>query len=293
MQDKRVVIIGAGPAGCAAAVQCARLGLDPLLVDMSGRSGGLVRNAFCIENHPGLARPISGPEFVRRLESHLARFHVEVMACRCKGWTRDGALFTIQFDSGEEVVAQALIVATGTTARRCGLANEEELEGRFLFYEVADLLEQSPSSVLVVGGGEAAFDYAMSLAGAGCRTSICVRSALHRAGPRLEELALALPLVELSLNTSVLQAVPAGDVISVTLDIAGVARVVSADAILVAVGRQKRWPEVWKELTIAPGLYIAGDARLGALGQAAIAVGDGLHAAMLANEYLQTQEEGC
>ena len=80
MGKEQIVIVGAGPAGCAAAVQCARLGVKPLLLDQSGKAGGLVANAFLVENYPGLEKPLTGEVFAGRLAEHLARFDVTITA---------------------------------------------------------------------------------------------------------------------------------------------------------------------------------------------------------------------
>ena len=72
-----VVIVGAGPAGCAAAVQCRRLGQHPLLLDRTGRPGGLVAHAHSVENYPGLP-PTAGPRMVQLLAEHLERFDLRV-----------------------------------------------------------------------------------------------------------------------------------------------------------------------------------------------------------------------
>ncbi|MCK4305944.1 MAG: FAD-dependent oxidoreductase, partial [Candidatus Eisenbacteria sp.] len=78
MRTERIAIIGAGPAGCAAAVQCKRLGISPLLVDRTGNAGGSIANAHLIENYPGLD-PLPGPEFAQRLAAHLARHGIPIL----------------------------------------------------------------------------------------------------------------------------------------------------------------------------------------------------------------------
>lgn len=304
MQKKTVLIIGAGPAGCAAAIQSKRLGLEPILVDSSGRTGGLLRNAHCIENYPGLDRPLDGPAFVRRLERQLNHFNLTVRQGVCSEWARKKGLWQVTLDDGSTPTGAALVLATGTVPNPGGLANERELSGRHLYYEVEPLLQSNPKQVLIVGGGEAAFDYALSLAKQGCHTTICIRSDRHKAGPRLEALVDHEELVAIKLHTRLVDVTRSVSSISATLQSPAQTVRVQANAILVACGRTSSVPAAHPDarsltpeasgkaatgLTIAPGLYIAGDARLGALGQAGIAVGDGLHAAMLAQRYLRGQ----
>jgi thioredoxin reductase len=76
-QSVDVAVVGAGPAGCAAAVQCRRFGLRVVLFDAHGEAGGLIANAFRVENHPGIS-PCAGTSVARSLQDHLARWEIPV-----------------------------------------------------------------------------------------------------------------------------------------------------------------------------------------------------------------------
>jgi thioredoxin reductase (NADPH) len=286
MRKVEVVVIGAGPAGCAAAVQCARLGLATVLVDRAGKPGGLLANAFCIENYPGTEKPLPGPLFVRRLSAWLDRFAVNVVKAEVRTVKTVDQALVVETTTGT-LSARAVVLATGTTPRRASISGELETAGTTLFYEVREALRLKPSTVLVVGGGEAAFDYALSLAAAEARVRLCIRSATHRAGPRLAALVARNPEITIEYNCRIVSVRPTEVGVEATLEAGTVCH---ADGIVVAVGRDPSLPQLLPApadrlvpaesvLTTIPGLFIAGDVRLTSLGQAGIAVGDGLECA--------------
>lgn len=297
MRRERVVVVGAGPGGVAAAVQCRRLGVEPLLLDRRGMAGGLVENAFSVENYPGLERPLPGVGLAARLRAHLERFGLGVEAGEVTGLVREGEGFRlVGIDGG--LWARCVILAVGTEPRRLGIPGEEALAGRRLFYEVRELDGRGTVSVVVVGAGEAAFDYALSLAEGGAEVTVCMRGAgpaargvlAERVAARAE-VVLRSGLVPVAVEEKgglvVLRACRSGH--------RGREETLAADAVLVAVGRASRAPALLPEgswgggavETALPGLYVVGDARLGGLGQAGIAVGDGLWAAAVAVRFLE------
>lgn len=309
MHDAPVIVVGAGPGGCAAAVQCRRLGLEVRLLDRDGRPGGLIRNAYRIENYPGL-EPMDGITFAARLGEQLARFGIEIEPKRV---TRVGATETAPASApgwfletpaagGRDVKLEATAVILGVGTRACplGIPGEAEQVGRTVFYEVRDLLRElpEPRAVVVVGGGEAALDYALTLASAGAMVRIVVRAERPRAAARLRETVAARRTIEL--RTGVFPEHILATSSGVRLDLCATddssraAGSLAADAVLVAVGRESRMDEIVPGLQPAngegmvpdhPGLCVIGDARRGCLGQAGIAVGDGLAAAMRVAEW--------
>jgi len=178
MRAERIVIVGAGPGGSAAAVQCARLGVTPLLLDQSGEAGGLVANAWSMENYPGL-EPLDGAAYVRRLRAHLERFDLKVEKLELQAIREAGGGIVLETDSGA-IETKVAILAVGTLPRSLDLPG-----GEHLIYEVRPLLDRKPERVAVIGGGEMAFDYALSLARAGARVELLVRGTAPRARGRL------------------------------------------------------------------------------------------------------------
>lgn len=312
-----VAIIGAGPAGSAAAVQCRRLGLSVTLIDSTGVAGGLIGNAWSIENEPATGGPIGGVEYVARMRRALALFDIGVVPGKVETiaphFELHGKLPT--------VASRAVIVATGTRPQRAGIEGETTLAGGVLHYEVLPALVNKAESALVIGGGEAAFDYALSLAKAGATVVIAMRHTMHRANARLAAAVAACPHVSVLPDTVIEQL----DALESGCQATGVAAGRRFESVVgkvvVAVGRVPVVPALdealqtglpgcsgpfasrgaagqaegalvaTEKLTIAPGLYIAGDVRLGALGQSGIAVGDGLEAAQLAAAHIAGTRE--
>ena len=304
LQKERIVIIGAGPAGCAAAIQCRRLGIAPLLLDSTGEAGGLIENAFNMENYPGLEAPITGPDFVGRLQADLAGFDLEVTRGTVKRIEPTPEEIRV-ITAHSTISTAAVIVAVGTVPRPLGIVGEGELAGGHLFYEVKNVLPLSPSAVIVAGGGEAAFDYALSLARDDVNVHLSVKNARPSAGERLEQQVADTPGIKVSTRSLVKSCIRQGSGVLATVEDKRGVHDLEADALLVAVGRRSaagellgprelsgrdrarararaREGESERGLTYKPGLFIAGDARLGTLGQVGIAVGDGLLAAMKA-----------
>ena len=295
MRIVEVAVVGAGPAGCAAAVQCARLGLVPELYDISGCAGGLVANAFLVENYPGPEAPLPGAEMARRLAGHLARFGLRVVKGDVKIVAGSNESTRLAF-ADQEIEARALILAPGTRPRPLGVAGEPELAGRLLFYEALPLLAaiRARGDVLVVGGGEAALDYALSLGRAGLRPRVLVRGGAPRANARLLGMAREAAL-SIETGVSVVSLRRDGDGVALAVEAAAGHREITADAVLAAVGRVSALPYLFPgasgngmdEMTLWPGVFAAGDARLGRVGQVGCAVGDGLLAASAAFEHLR------
>ena len=288
MEEEQIVIVGAGPAGCAAAVQCARLGVKPLLLDSSGKAGGLVANAFLVENYPGLEKPLTGEVLAGRLAEHLARFDVEITAKTVSRVEPDPDGWIVRTD-GQNIRARCVILATGTVPRSLSILGERDLVSRVLFYEVRDLLAAipSPKKIIVVGGGESSFDYSLRAANEGASVSILVRSDRVRVRGRLEKMVADHPEISVELNTKLVALNKVDGGVAATVISGDCESHRQANALLAAVGRKSTAPLIISSpdpssLTHAPGLFICGDARSDGLGQVGIAVGDGLAAAALA-----------
>jgi len=294
MRTERIVVVGAGPGGCAAAVQCARLGITPLLLDRTGMAGGLIANAWSIENYPGL-EPIKGVDYVRRLRAHLERFELKVEKREVQAVRQAGGNILLDSDAGS-IGTRVAILAVGTFPHRLDLPVAADL-----FYEVRHLLERKPERTVVVGGGEMSFDYALSLARSGARVDLLVRGSAPRAKGRLAAFVAREPKIRLRLGAEIVAVRRSGDDLSLTIAVADDHEEIACDGVVVAIGRQSALTGIAGGLDLAPsgvistpvpGLFVIGDARLGSLGQAGIAVGDGLEAAMQAVDYLE-REDGC
>jgi len=248
---KDVVIIGAGPAGVSAAIQLKRLGVEPYLIDKKGFAGGLVENAFCIENYSGIEEPIKGSDFAQRLRNKLSLFKIETIKFDAKSIVPDGAYKKILDDKNNFILTKELIMAVGTVPNEY---TEVAIPKDKLFYDLVSLkasaLFKDVKSVSVIGGGESALDYSLSLSELRKDVIIYVRSNKLKAAKRLIDLVQANKRITINYNSIV----------------------DSGELFLAAIGRRTAVFNTDIECVI-------GDARLGALGQLGIAVGDGLTAA--------------
>jgi len=299
MRSTSIIVVGAGPAGCAAAVQCARMGVMPVLLDSTGRPGGLIGNAWSVENYPGL-EPMDGREISNRLKEFLDRFRVEIVPAVVSSVRRDSGQLVV--DSSDGVLgAGAVIIATGTRPVLLEVPGSEELRGRGFCYEVRELLEADPvpERVAVIGGGEAALDYSLSLAGAGASVTLLVRGGVLRAGQRLIDLVAADEHISIRYGIGIGSLGRSEEGMTVTFSSEELEDSLHCDGVVAAIGRETATDHLPEELrggntasvgTGWEGLYIVGDARLGALGQVGIAVGDGLEAAMAAVSLVKGRE---
>jgi thioredoxin reductase len=294
MRSAHIVIVGAGPGGSAAAVQCARLGVAPLLIDRTGEPGGLIANAWSMENYPGL-EPLDGKAYVRLLRAHLERFGLVVEKLELREVRKSNVGIVLETDTGP-IKANVAILAVGTLPVLLDIPGAE-----LMHYEVRHLLERKPERALVIGGGEMAFDYALSLARAGACVEVLVRGPAPRARGRLAALVAREKRISLRFGTKALAIADRGDGVSAAVATAEGREEIGCDGIVAAIGRRSALAALAGGLDLSPagmistpvpGLFVIGDARLGSLGQAGIAVGDGLEAAMLAVDYLELKS-GC
>ena len=293
--NTEVAVIGAGPAGCAAAVQCSRLGLDCAVLDISGTSGGLIREARLVENYPGLSEPLAGGEFAERLSLFLRRNCLQVRRFRAGRVRLNGEGFVIEGDDGK-IQAKAVIAATGTVP--VDFRPAEDGSGLIL-RSILGIDRENTSDAAIIGGGESALDYALNLADSGCRVKVLVRGSKLRAWGRLVGMTQASDFIEIVYNTTLLAAEEIEGRTLLRCLMEGKPIELETEAVMAAVGRKSCLPDLPKGLrhkagevsTSIPGLYIAGDASMGSLGQAAAAAGQGIVAAKTAHEHLVDRED--
>ncbi len=161
MPANDVIIIGAGPAGIAAAIQLKRSGLNPVVYERK-KVGGMLINANLVENYPGFPGGIKGPDLVALFKEQLESFEIEVIYEQVKSLDYDNELFTAQTKL-KETESKAAIIASGTRPRQSSDINIPDQIKSKIYYEVSDLLDLEGKSIAIIGAGDAAFDYALNL----------------------------------------------------------------------------------------------------------------------------------
>jgi thioredoxin reductase (NADPH) len=172
-----VAIIGAGPAGLAAAVYGASEGLSTALVDTLA-VGGQIGTTSRIENYLGFPVGISGEEFAERAYIQVLRFGASIiLPATATGLSGDSTARVIHLDTGEDLTAHSVIIATGVTYRTIEASGQERFAGCGLFYSPLGVDDQihSGDPVVIVGGGNSAGQAAVWLAGRGHPVTIAIR----------------------------------------------------------------------------------------------------------------------
>lgn len=289
------IIVGAGPAGMTASLQLARMGFNIRIFERY-EPGGLLLHANCIENFPGIEGSISGVNLAEKFISKLRSFGVFPQRAEVTDWVKDGGNFVVFTNDGERYLTRTLIIATGTKPKESVLRCEGDIEmswrktSNFLNFRSI-----KPSCVMILGGGDAAFDYAISLASSGWKVKILFRREHPRALKILVERALMFS--QISIEPSFLPEFVRLSTCGVELwgNRYGEKCVFYADFLLEATGRIPE-DKLLKGLNPpssldgrvegVEGLFIAGDLRRMRSRQAVISAGDGMASAMAAGEYI-------
>ena len=181
----QVLILGSGPAGYTAAVYAARANLKPMMVTGLAQGGQLMTTTE-VDNWPGDAQGVQGPDLMQRMLEHAERFNTEIVFDHIAEVDLSKRPFTLTGDTGEVYTCDALIIATGASAKYLGLPSEEAFMGRGVSgCATCDGFFYKNQDVVVVGGGNTAVEEALYLSNI-CRTVTVVhRRDKFRAEPIL------------------------------------------------------------------------------------------------------------
>jgi thioredoxin reductase (NADPH) len=311
----KVLILGSGPAGYTAAVYAARANLSPLLITGLAQGGQLMTTTD-VENWPGDAMGVQGPELMQRLLDHAERFNTEVVFDHIHTAKLTERPIRLIGDSGE-YTCDSLIIATGASAQYLGVPSEEAFMGKGVSAcATCDGFFYKNGEVAVIGGGNTAVEEALYLSGIAKKVTVIHRRDKFRAEPILIDRLLAKEkegLVDIKWN-HVLDEVT-GDSTGVTgLRIksteSGTTSDVPLQGVFVAIGHKPNTDLFVGQLemkngyiittgglqgnatsTSIPGVFAAGDVQDHIYRQAVTSAGTGCMAALDAQRYLESIDE--
>ncbi len=311
----RVLILGSGPAGYSAAVYAARAGLDPVLVT-GMEQGGQLMTTTDVDNWPGDVEGLQGPGLMDRMLRHAERFDTEIVNDHIHTADITRRPFTLQGDYGS-YTCDALIIATGSSAKYLGLPSEEAYKGRGVSAcATCDGFFYRGKPVVVVGGGNTAVEEALYLSNLASKATLVHRRDSLRAEKILQEKLFAKAdegKVEIVWD-HVLDEVLGDDggVTGVRIRDAAHAhatREIHCEGVFIAIGHNPN-TELFREqletrngyivvksgldgnatATSVPGVFAAGDVADHVYRQAITSAGTGCMAALDADKYLESQE---
>ena len=307
METVKCLIIGGGPAGYTAAIYGARADMSPVLYEGT-QPGGQLTTTTDIENFPGFENGIDGTQLMNTMKAQAVRLGADLRNGTVSSADLSQRPFRITVDGGKEILAEALIIATGATAKYLGLPSETKFKGLGVSAcATCDGFFYRKKTVAVVGGGDTACEEATYLAGLCRKVYMIVRRDVLRASQAMQEKVMATENIEILWNCNTQEVL--GDDYGVT----GVRLVrkdgevfdVALDGFFLAIGHHpnselfSQWVNVDKEgyiitdgrtsKTNVEGVFAAGDVQDPLYRQAITAAASGCRAALDAEKFLKMQ----
>jgi len=306
-RDAKLVIVGSGPAGYTAAIYAARADLEPILVS-GPQPGGQLTITAEVENYPGFPDGVLGPEMMELFRRQAERFGTEFREGLVTSIDTSRRPFLVEIDEGRECIqAQAVIIATGASARWLGVPGEKEHWGKGVSAcATCDGFFYRDQEVVVVGGGDTAMEEALFLTKFASRVTVIHRRDTLRASKIMQDKAKSNPKISFLWNSVVTEIL--GDESGVTgvrvknLH-SGDEAVLNCTGFFVAIGHEPNTKifkgqldmdengyirvEPGSTKTSVPGIFACGDVMDPVYRQAITAAGTGCMAALDAERYLE------
>lgn len=304
--QKNVIIIGSGLAGYTSALYLARAGYSPLVIAGALTPGGQLMNTTEVENYPGFADGILGPDLMEAMQKQAEKFGAQILLNDVVSVDFNGDSKAVTTDDGVTYTSKAVIVSTGSQVRKLGVPGEQEYSGRGVSYcATCDGFFFREKPIVVVGGGDSAFEEALFLTRFGSCVTLIHRRDSFRASKIMVDRARKNSKINFVLDSVVCSVNGMdGDAQSVTVKNVktGETQNIEACGIFVAIGHSPSTSflngalELNEDGTIAvqgastktsvPGVFAAGDVVDSVYRQAISAAGMGCRAALDAQAYL-------
>jgi thioredoxin reductase (NADPH) len=300
-----VVIVGSGPAGYTAAIYAARAQLKPLIYEGSVTAGGALMNTTEVENFPGFATGVMGPELMESMRKQVERFDAKIITDDIVAMKLTGEIKELTDGAGNTVKAKSVILAMGSAYKEIGLPNEKRLSGRGVSWcATCDGFFFRDQVIAVVGGGDSAMEEANFLTKFASKVVLIHRRDTFRASKIMVDRASANPKIEFLFNHEVIDVLGEEKVVGLKLKntVTGQESVKDFAGLFVAIGHLPRSELVVGQVelnadgyvqvegrstkTKIPGVFACGDLVDFTYRQAITAAGSGCQAALDAERYL-------
>ncbi|MBU6432187.1 MAG: thioredoxin-disulfide reductase [Nitrospirae bacterium] len=302
---RNVVIIGSGPAGLTAAIYAARANLAPLLIE-GWQSGGQLTTTTEVENYPGFAKGIMGPDLMKEMRVQAERFGTEFLTGDVTAVALTQRPFTLTIDGEQTVQTKTLIIATGASAIQIGLKNEARLTGHGVSTcATCDGFFFKGKELIVVGGGDSAVEEATFLTKFASKVTVVHRRDKLRASKILQNRAMKNEKISFLWN-SVVEDILGNDLVTgvrVKNLVTGKVTEMPCAGVFVAIGHRPNTTLFSGQLdmdakgyirtiqgtaTTVSGVFAAGDVQDSVYRQAVTAAGSGCMAAIDAERFLES-----
>ena len=300
-----VVIVGSGPAGYTAAIYAARAQLKPIIYEGSVTAGGALMNTTEVENFPGFATGVMGPELMESMRKQVERFDAKIITDDIVSMKLTGEIKELTDGSGNTVKAKSVILAMGSAYKEIGLPNEKRLSGRGVSWcATCDGFFFRDQVIAVVGGGDSAMEEANFLTKFASKVVLIHRRDKFRASKIMIERAEKNPKIEFLFNHEVIDVLGDEKVSGLKLKntVTGQEEVKDFTGLFVAIGHLPRSELLVGQVelnadgyvqvegrstkTKIPGVFACGDLVDFTYRQAITAAGTGCEAALDAERFL-------